>query len=1350
MGARSQIDLRQSNGGAWNELAGSASGLGLSNSSGHASAPSLAYDNGTLFAAWQDDAGGADQVDAVTFTDGVWKAAGSLAGGSTGVSHSPGDATSPQLAANGGRLYLAWLDDEFPTLPGDAVAVYSTLWNGAAFVEQLPGDARAGGIDDRLGSPQAPALAVDAAGHPFVSWTDASSGRPQIDVLGNTFDLGTIHYVNDASTAGDSFSTAPGQDTNDGLTPGTPKGTIQAVLNDQAHPLHAGDVILIDSGVYAGPVDLSSVPAGVLILGSTGAPTTISGLVTGTGFSGVTLSDLTLSGGVTFTDASQVTLSDDIVSGTGITLTGGSGIQVVHDAIAVSGTGITLGGGVAVVTIEHNVITAGAMGIAVVGESSGLEIRDNRIGGEGTGIELAVPASGQIVGNAITAATIGIAIDAPFAGSIGSNDIRNANAGVNYNAGAALANNRIHDDATGIVSTVADTVNGLGFVAGGSPDQVFDNATGVHLTGVMQDEHVFDNAIGVTGSGSLVASDLDHANVFEANGVGIEFDGPIEFDRITRGAVGILAIDGQLIAHNLIYGTTQAGIDVEGRTDVRIVNNTLDSAVGDLVNIAGGSADVQLLNNIFWAGGGYDINVSNDSQQGFFSDYNDLYADGAGKLVHWDIDFDDILDWQADVALYDLHSIGRTVVNPTWAEPRFLDASLDDFRVYDLVVGQRFSSPSIDAGDPITDLAGPSTDQNLLIDPGFEQGLGGWNTNPSATTRASTPAPFEGSQYFFAGGTPSGFAEQTVNLVADGISAGQIDGPGLFAVFGGRVRSAAESPPAQGLITLTFLDASHTEISQDTVKAQNVNDRWELVGDRLAIPVGTRFLEYRFEADRQTGTNDNSFLDGAFLRVEASAVAPDQGAYGNALSELSQSTTAHIALRFPDLYTDWEEDVPHTILWNTYNNPGHASIRIDLYQDGPNGPAFLANITPSTADTGEFSWTPSTSGIGYGTHGLHIQVSLVGQPAVFDRSTEPFAVPENTNTFYVNDASTVNDDLAFGTAVGSNRNTGKTPDAPKPYPNNILRTYKLGPGQTLYVNTGDYELLAPIVLSNTLGIGDDAGFTFIGPSDPTEQVVFQLADPLIVAPVIELNNASFMTIAHLTLMGGQIGLWVHNNSTNLNASYLTATGMSQQGFRIDAGSDGATLSHLVATADGLDGIDVTGNVLGLDHSLASGNAGSGIVLTNTGSAPIVGDVSAANGGYGIVAIDTNGVPMVIGDPSLATDGDDDDRGNLVYDNVASGIYASGNVQVAGNSVFGQVRRARPGSCSTVPPRSTTTCTTTTRASSPQAAPRSMGTASTTIPSGESTSITPASSSITSSTATRSASRETHSAITPRP
>jgi C1A family cysteine protease len=57
-----------------------------------------------------------------------------------------------------------------------------------------------------------------------------------------------VYYVNDAKATDDEWCTAPGADTNDGLSPATPKATVQSVLD--AYALGGGDVVRIDTGYY--------------------------------------------------------------------------------------------------------------------------------------------------------------------------------------------------------------------------------------------------------------------------------------------------------------------------------------------------------------------------------------------------------------------------------------------------------------------------------------------------------------------------------------------------------------------------------------------------------------------------------------------------------------------------------------------------------------------------------------------------------------------------------------------------------------------------------------------------------------------------------------------------------------------------------------------------------------------------------------------------------------------------------------------------------------------------------------------------------------------------------------------
>lgn len=333
------------------------------------------------------------------------------------------------------------------------------------------------------------------------------------------------------------------------------------------------------------------------------------------------------------------------------------------------------------------------------------------------------------------------------------------------------------------------------------------------------------------------------------------------------------------------------------------------------------------------------------------------------------------------------------------------------------------------------------------------------------------------------------------------------------------------------------------------------------------------------------------------------------------------------------MYADWERDKPHAIRWETYNNAANALVRIDLYRDTTDGPALLQTISAGAADTGSFVWTPSANGINYGTYGLRIQVSLVGNPTVLDRSQEPFAVPESGHAFYVNDGSTVNDQYA--TAAGSNRNTGRVASGPKPNVNNLVRLYGLGAGDTLFVDNGAYRTFDPVVLSGTVGVGDDEGFALTGPSNPGRTAAIQFANPITVAPLLDLNAADFMTVSNLTLTGGQYGLYAHNQSTHLTARNVTANANSLDGLRVEGGSDGAALEGITAIGNLRFGIYVNGPLDHLTGSTVSLNHSTGIDLEQPGAARVENNTVASNLGIGIYAFNYgNPAQAVIGNADL--------------------------------------------------------------------------------------------------------------------
>ena len=229
-------------------------------------------------------------------------------------------------------------------------------------------------------------------------------------------------------------------------------------------------------------------------------------------------------------------------------------------------------------------------------------------------------------------------------------------------------------------------------------------------------------------------------------------------------------------------------------------------------------------------------------------------------------------------------------------------AAATDVTLHPAAAGPRSTSPTVGTADPITDLGLPAgVTANLLTNPTFTSGLAGWSANTGATTVAT--AGFDAGGYFTARPVASGLVEQTVSLTGAGYSATQLDGQTLVVTFGGRVQSAADAIADPGKLVVTFLDAGGNAIgTADAVPVANVTDRWELLGDRVHVPVGVRSVRFPFESLRQSGTTSDASLDAAFLRVSSDSTAPDIGGYDNTAAELAAARDQRIQLLSPDLY----------------------------------------------------------------------------------------------------------------------------------------------------------------------------------------------------------------------------------------------------------------------------------------------------------------------------------------------------------------------------------------------------------------------------------------------------------------
>lgn len=156
---------------------------------------------------------------------------------------------------------------------------------------------------------------------------------------------------------------------------------------------------------------------------------------------------------------------------------------------------------------------------------------------------------------------------------------------------------------------------------------------------------------------------------------------------------------------------------------------------------------------------------------------------------------------------------------------------------------------------------------NLLVNPGFEDQLNYWITDNGAI-RNGDPSPHSGSNYLFGAknGASKSHTYQQIDLLAVGFDTHQLDNELLTVSYGG-YQAGWHTQIDQGLISIEFLDGDMEIIEAGNLGWHWSNNTWILVEETVAIPIGTRHIIYTFDAQRYEGSNNDAYLDDAFVLV---------------------------------------------------------------------------------------------------------------------------------------------------------------------------------------------------------------------------------------------------------------------------------------------------------------------------------------------------------------------------------------------------------------------------------------------------------------------------------------------------
>ncbi len=266
------------------------------------------------------------------------------------------------------------------------------------------------------------------------------------------------------------------------------------------------------------------------------------------------------------------------------------------------------------------------------------------------------------------------------------------------------------------------------------------------------------------------------------------------------------------------------------------------------------------------------------------------------------------------------------------------------------------------------------------------------------------------------------------------------------------------------------------------------------------------------------------------------------------------------------------------------------------------------------ADSGFRESSPKGGRINQGAFGNSFQAS---------RSYRSGEILPGTN-YYLNDDST--EDGVYTTAVGSDGNTGRTPAAPKRTLDKGILAFDLEPGDTVYIDTGEYPLSGQALIyalhsgapGNPVSLVGSHHISLIdGNFLPAAQILFQGAEYISLG---QIHSAGCLGNNEISGSGYGIRM-INSKAIDIRDSVISWHGQAD-----GEGGGGVILSQS-------DDISLEGNQIGF-------NTNVGVNISNGSDISLTGNLIRSNRSSGISAGTTSEL--------LLTD-------NIVYNNYAAGI-----------------------------------------------------------------------------------------------
>ena len=246
------------------------------------------------------------------------------------------------------------------------------------------------------------------------------------------------------------------------------------------------------------------------------------------------------------------------------------------------------------------------------------------------------------------------------------------------------------------------------------------------------------------------------------------------------------------------------------------------------------------------------------------------------------------------------------------------------------------------------------------------------------------------------------------------------------------------------------------------------------------------------------------------------------------------------------------------------------------------------------------------------------RVTLERDPSVTDTSLRTFPIRNDPLAYYVNDGFTEGD--VYCTAPGSLENHGGSPARPVNSLGRLLTLNDLEPGDTVYVDAGEYLSSQPARIELADGGAAGAPLTIQGPpASSGSTAVLVLDNQERGNRVIDVNRANYIHIRDISTSGGENALWL-DRSDGSRVESCAVTGALYAGLYADMCSD-LVLEDVRAHDNGGSGIRVDDCGARIAHCVVCDNSDYGIYLVRSDdTVPAVENCTVACNGQHAVAI----------------------------------------------------------------------------------------------------------------------------------